>query len=62
LQYDSRAPQPVATWAAGPQEVRVAFDRPLGPGRFEQSMAAARATFGAYVGTGDRFEALWPGY
>ena len=62
LQYDGRAPQPVATWAAGPQEVRVAFDRPLGPGRFEQSMAAARATFGAYVGTGDRFEALWPGY
>jgi putative heme-binding domain-containing protein len=62
LRYDGKAPQPVATWAAGPQEVRVAFDRPLEPGRFEQTLASARATFGAYVGTGDRFEALWPGY
>src|SRR5262249_59045177 len=57
-----RAPRPVAPWGAGPREVRVAFDRPLEPGRFEQALAAARVTFGAYVGTGDRFEALRPGY
>jgi putative heme-binding domain-containing protein len=62
LKFDGRTPQPVATWASSPQEIRVAFDRPLEPGRFEQALATARANFGAYVGTGDRFEALRPGY
>jgi putative heme-binding domain-containing protein len=62
LKYDGKTSQPVATWAASSQEVRIAFDRPLAPGRFEQALATARATFGAYVGTGDRFEALRPGY
>ncbi|MBU6400914.1 MAG: hypothetical protein KGS61_11390, partial [Verrucomicrobia bacterium] len=28
---DPAAPQPVVTWAAGPMEVRVAFDKPLDP-------------------------------
>ena len=28
---DREAPQPVLAWAAGPQEARVAFDRPLDP-------------------------------
>jgi hypothetical protein len=28
---DPSAPQPIAAWAAGPMEVRVAFDKPLDP-------------------------------
>jgi len=59
-QLDS--PQPVAVFAAGPQEVRVAFDRPLDPTRLEGFTAHARIQFGQAVGTADRLEPFRPGY
>ena len=31
--FDRNAPQPLFAWAEGPQEVRIAFDRPLDPER-----------------------------
>lgn len=55
-------PQPVAVWAAGPQEVRVAFDRPLDLQQLKQLVSQAKITFGEYVSAGDRFESLKPPY
>ncbi|MBI3857268.1 MAG: PQQ-dependent sugar dehydrogenase, partial [Planctomycetes bacterium] len=42
------APQPVAAWAAGPMEVRVAFDGPVDPEE------VGGITFGEFVGAADR--------
>ncbi len=58
---DTKAPQPIATWASSPVEVNVAFDRPIDPIVLER-MRDARIEYGAFVGAGDRFEKLWPGY
>jgi putative heme-binding domain-containing protein len=55
-------PQPAAVWAAGPQEVRVAFDRPLHPEHLRQLAQHTKITSGEYVRPGDRFEALTPPY
>ncbi len=52
------APQPVLAWAQSPQEVRVAFDRPLDPAQARQ----ASIEWGRYVEAGDRFESVRPGY
>lgn len=59
---DRQAPQPVATWAAGPQEVRVAFDLPLDPAHLKNLAGQAKITYGEYVSAADRFETLRPGY
>jgi putative heme-binding domain-containing protein len=50
------APQPVAVWASGPMEVRVAFDRPIG------KEEAREISFGEYVGAADRLEVFSPPY
>lgn len=60
---DPRAPQPLAVWAAGPTEVRVAFDPPVDSSitnSFASGVAAIE--FGEYVRAGDRFETLKPPY
>jgi putative heme-binding domain-containing protein len=59
---DPEHPQPVATWAAGPGEVRIAFDRALNPQQLKQLAGRTRITYGRYVRAGDRFESLVPGY
>ncbi|WP_165225086.1 ThuA domain-containing protein [Aquisphaera insulae] len=59
---DRDAPQPVAAFAAGPQEVRIAFDRPLDPERLRELTRKASIEYGWAVGPGDRFESLRPGY
>lgn len=59
---DRQAPQPVATWAAGPQEVRVAFDLPLDPAHLKNLAAQTKITYGEFVSAADRFETLRPGY
>jgi putative heme-binding domain-containing protein len=62
ISYTGRdEPQPVFAWPAAPREVRVAFDRPLEP-RHLKEIAKATIEYGKYVGAGDRFEALRPGY
>ncbi len=50
------APQPVLAWAAGPLEVKAAFDRPL------KDVGAATIEGGDFVRAGDRFERIRPGY
>jgi putative heme-binding domain-containing protein len=56
------SPQPVMTWAAGPREVRVAFDRPLDPQMLKDLAKQTSITRGQYVRPGDRFEVLKPPY
>jgi putative heme-binding domain-containing protein len=55
-------PQPAMAWAAGPREVRVAFDRPLDPAALKDLAGRARIEYGKYVRPGDRFEQKRPGY
>ncbi|HEY8504182.1 MAG TPA: ThuA domain-containing protein, partial [Gemmataceae bacterium] len=63
LRYaDRQHPQPVAAWAEGPREVRVAFDRPIDPWLLLGLARQTKITYGTHVRAGDRFESLWPGY
>jgi putative heme-binding domain-containing protein len=59
---DRELPQPLLAWASGPQEVRVAFDRPLDPSAFKDLSRRASIGYGQAVSPGDRFESLRPGY
>ncbi len=59
---DKKIPQPIATWVAGPQEVRVAFNRPLDPTHLKNLTSQTKITYGEFVAAGDRFETLRPGY
>lgn len=59
---DPGQPQPVLTWAAGPSEVRIAFDRPLDPRHLQDLSRQVAIEYGQYVYPGDRFESLRPGY
>lgn len=59
---DDAAPQPVATWAAGPDEVRIAFDRPLDTQQLRGLANSTEITYGDAVRAGDEFELLRPGY
>jgi putative heme-binding domain-containing protein len=55
-------PQPTLAYAAGPREVRVAFDRPLDPAALHGLASKASIDFGEAVAAGDRFESVRPGY
>ncbi len=55
-------PQPVRAWAAAPDEFHVAFDRPLDPADWREAREKIRIEAGKYVGAGDRFETVRPGY
>jgi len=59
---DPEHPQLVAAWPAGPQELRLEFDRPVPPAMLRDVLAKAKLVAGKYVRAGDRFEAMWPGY
>jgi putative heme-binding domain-containing protein len=59
---DRKAPQLVLAWAAGPREVRIAFDKPLDPAHLQDLVKQVRIEYGKYVRPGDRFESLRPGY
>jgi putative heme-binding domain-containing protein len=59
---DRSHPQPVMAWAAGPREVRVAFDRPVEPSQLRGLSGNASIEYGSAVSAGDRFESLRPGY
>jgi len=59
---ESGVPRPIATWVSGTQEVRIAFDRPLDPGRLKGLAAKIEITASPYISAGDRFETVKPGY
>ena len=56
------APRPVATWAEGSREIRVAFDRPIDPAVMTGLAEKIVVEYGEYVRAGDRFEGLVPPY
>ena len=56
------APRPVAVWAEGPHEIRVAFDRPIEPAAVSGLAAQTVVEHGAFVRAGERFETLEPPY
>lgn len=58
---DASAPQPTAIWASAPQEVMVAFDRPLAASAIAPAKDI-KIEFGDFVSAADRFELLKPPY
>ncbi len=58
---DPAAPQPTAIWASAPQEVMVAFDRPIAAAAVQRADAIT-IEFGDFVSAADRFEVLKPPY
>jgi putative heme-binding domain-containing protein len=58
---DTKAPQPVAAWAVGLQEVRLAFDRSI-DASVTHDLVGRQIEFGDYVRAGDRYEVLKPPY
>ena len=54
--------RPVATWAEGPQEIRIAFDHPLDAVKLRQLTERIQIEYGEHVRAGDRFENLMPPY
>lgn len=58
---DSAAPQPTAIWASAPQEIRIAFDRPIDPS-VTREFGAITIEFGEYLTAADRREVLTPPY
>jgi len=59
---DPSAPQPVATWPESPNEIRIAFDRPIDPLKMRNLVEQVKVEFGEFVRAGDRFETLVPPY
>jgi putative heme-binding domain-containing protein len=57
-----KTPQPVLAWAAGPHEVRIAFDAPLDPAQLRNVAHEVSIEYGPYVQPGERFESQRPGY
>ncbi len=63
IQYSNpSAPQPVATWSESPNEIRIAFDRPLDPVKLRNLSEQIKIEYGEFVRAGDRFETLVPPY
>lgn len=54
-------PSPVAVWASQPDQVKVAFDKPV-TGDLNQITEKIAIEFGEYVEAADRFEVIRPGY
>ncbi|MBM3965950.1 MAG: hypothetical protein FJ308_12940, partial [Planctomycetes bacterium] len=55
-------PRPIIAWANSPTELRIAFDNPLDPTRWNDVTKNLRVEFGTYVRAGDRYENLIPPY
>lgn len=63
IRFDGKTlPQPIAIWPSGPDEVRIAFDRPVDPKVLSNIAEQSSITGGTHVRAGDEFESLRPGY
>ncbi|MEX2336088.1 MAG: ThuA domain-containing protein [Fulvivirga sp.] len=61
--YSNRkAAVPVAAWTPKPDQVKIAFDKPLDREYLADLVDKIEIEFGVYVEAGDRFEVLRPGY
>ena len=59
---DRQAPQPTIVYPTSPNEVRIAFDRPLDPAKLYGIVEHSRIRSGPYAAAGDRYESFRPGY
>src|SRR5690606_33461446 len=59
---DPEAPSPVAAWASAPDQVTIAFDKPVEAGDLAAISEQIEIEYGQYVAAADRFEVLRPGY
>jgi putative heme-binding domain-containing protein len=59
---DKAQPQPVLCYPIGPGELRIAYDRPLDPAAHAGLAKTVSIDFGRYIGAGDAFEKIRPGY
>jgi len=59
---DPAAPQPVLAWATDPTTSVIAFDRTLTASDWQNLAQRVHVEGGRFVGAGDRFEAIRPGY
>jgi putative heme-binding domain-containing protein len=58
----SETPLPSLVWANGPQEVRIAFDRPIDSYNLKGLASRIAIEGGEFVAAGDRLETVRPGY
>src|SRR5262249_40770952 len=58
----SETPIPSLIWANGPQEVRIAFDRPIDSYNLKGLASRIAIEGGEFVAAGDRLESVRPGY
>ncbi len=54
--------QPTVVWQQSPQELHLAFDRPIPPEQLRELGSRISIEFGKHVAAGDRFESMAPGY
>ncbi len=59
---DPEVARPTLIWAESPNEIRIAFDRPLDPSKLARLAEQILIQYGKYVRAGDRFENLVPPY
>ncbi|MBC7874709.1 MAG: c-type cytochrome, partial [Ferruginibacter sp.] len=55
-------PNPVATWTSKPDEVSIAFDKPVNREYLKNLADKITIKYGQYTHPGDRFEVVRPGY
>ncbi len=55
-------PNPVAIWASQPDQVKIAFDKPVNKEYLVDLSDKIKIEFGQYVEAGDQFEVVRPGY
>lgn len=55
-------PSPVSIWASKPDQVKIAFDKPVNKEYLVNLADEIELEYGAYVEAGDRFEVVRPGY
>jgi putative heme-binding domain-containing protein len=54
--------RPIMAWAESPQEIRIAFDRPVDPASYRKLAESIEIQHGRHVKAGDHFENLVPPY
>ena len=55
-------PNPVSIWASKPDQLKIAFDKPVNKEYLANLSDKIKIEYGEYVSAGDRFEVVRPGY
>lgn len=61
--YDNpEVPNPVSAWASKPDQIKIAFDKPVNKEYLVNLSEKIKIEYGEYVEAGDQFEVVRPGY